>query len=158
MSSNSVQRDWEIEYESPSGHRIQNPPASFIRRTVYEHDTSYWESGSGQGAFSCVVDGTVLSELTLTRGSESEFRLIFFNKVDKAISVAISDGKMDEYRLVFDGGAFYREPARIFISLEKTFKGLKEYVNSGRCPSSLDWDSWYGLDWPGRDEEVLQPW
>lgn len=128
-----------ITYNSPKEDPIENPSIEFLKDIVFNKNADYWAKGSGDSSIE--IEG--LSEQLIFFYDEPYGFFImrhpdYLAPYDKNVEI-----KVIEHRV---GGEPMRIPSCCYVSREKAFEILSEFIQTKQIPTNINWTDIYDIE------------
>jgi hypothetical protein len=135
-----------IEFFSPpDGDTLTNPDRDWLKKLVVEPSRNYWNSGAGQASLKWHGDNGA-TELLLVFDQDHGFSLEYIDQ-NKVYYVPLGDGDFDHTVKVYVGGEPVVLPTKFFVSKERTWVAVEQFLKDGNRSNDLNWARRSELKW-----------
>jgi hypothetical protein len=128
----------ETLFRHPNGEFIKNPSEAMLRKIIFNTDEKYWNFGAGEISLETQLESNQVM-LTISFKAPYGF-LVQYGAFDSTDDyVAISSKDYTQTIEIFIGGNPWTVPTSFFISQDKAWKAVLDFLTSGKMTSSLNW-------------------
>jgi hypothetical protein len=128
-----------ITYNGPTGDPVENPSIDFIKDIIFNKNADYWKKGSGDSGIE--IEG--LDEQFVFFYDEPYGFFImrhpdYLAPYDKDAKIEVIEHKV--------GGEPMKVPSCCYVSRDKAFEIINEFVETEQIPENVNWTDIYDID------------
>ena len=128
-----------VIYNGPTGGPVQNPTLEFLYDIVFNQNADYWAKGSGDSAIE--IEGI---DERLIFFFDEPYGFLLMRHPDYLVpSNSNRVIKVVEHRI---GGEMMRFPSCSYLSREKAYAVIAEFVRDHQFSTEIDWIDMYEID------------
>lgn len=128
-----------ITYDNPTGDSIKNPSLEYLKEIILTKDADFWKKGSGDSGIE--IDG-VDERLIFFYDEPYGFFIMrhpdYLAPYDENIKIEVVEHKV--------GGEPMRIPSCCYVSREKAFEIVREFIETEQIPVNINWTDIYDID------------
>jgi len=128
-----------ITYDNPTGDSIKNPSLEYLKEIVLTKDADFWKKGSGDSGIE--IEG-VDERLIFFYDEPYGFFIMrhpdYLAPYDENIKIEVVEHKV--------GGEPMRIPSCCYVSREKAFEIIREFIATEQIPANINWTDIYDID------------
>jgi hypothetical protein len=128
-----------ITYDNPTGDSIKNPSLEYLKEIILTKDADFWKKGSGDSGIE--IEG-VDERLIFFYDEPYGFFIMrhpdYLAPYDENIKIEVVEHKV--------GGEPMRIPSCCYVSREKAFEIIREFIETEQIPTNINWTDIYDID------------
>jgi hypothetical protein len=128
-----------ITYDNPTGDSIKNPSLEYLKEIVLTKDADFWKKGSGDSGIE--IEG-VDERLIFFYDEPYGFFIMrhpdYLAPYDENIKIEVVEHKV--------GGEPMRIPSCCYVSREKAWEIIREFIETEQIPTNINWTDIYDID------------
>jgi hypothetical protein len=128
-----------ITYDNPTGDSIKNPSLEYLKEIVLTKDADFWKKGSGDSGIEIEgVDERIIFFYDEPYGFFIMRHPDYLAPYDENIKIEVVEHKV--------GGEPMRIPSCCYVSREKAWEIIREFIETEQIPTNINWTDIYDID------------
>ncbi|MCX7748037.1 MAG: hypothetical protein N2645_14300 [Clostridia bacterium] len=128
-----------ITYNGPTGDPIENPSINFLKDIIFNKAADYWAKGSGDSGIEIEgLDETLIFFYDEPYGFFIMRHPDYLVPYDESAEIRVVEHKV--------GGEPMRVPSCCYVSRERAYETISEFVTTKSIPSNVNWTDIYDIE------------
>ncbi|MDP4181589.1 MAG: hypothetical protein Q8942_10890 [Bacillota bacterium] len=128
-----------ITYDNPTGDSIKNPSLEYLKDIIFNQEADFWKKGSGDSGIE--IEG--LDERLIFFYDEPYGFFImrhpdYLAPYDESVEIEVVEHKV--------GGEPMRVPSCCYVSRERAFEIISEFITTEQIPENINWTDIYEIE------------